>query len=128
VKPISRTVRDPIYRASFLLIRGGEVNDALEEFYRRVREPGDPHPWPELVWGHFSGLAGGKAGVLWFRYDADLAAVAHECFHATMYLFAEHDLKAVTDATEELFAYYLEWLVGQALRLWDAKGARAKRG
>lgn len=60
----------------------------------------------------------GTATAIWLRPDASLAVVAHEAFHATFYVMEEKGIR-LSDASEEAFAYYLEWLMRGILACLD---------
>ena len=52
--------------------------------------------------------------VIWLRAGADVAVLAHEAWHALMWVFDRRGMDASL-ATEEAVAHYLQWIVRSAL-------------
>jgi hypothetical protein len=101
---------DPVYHFHWMIVFGGPLQNAIDKYAKRIEEDswtvqGNPK-------AHFAAYRNKRNGVIWFESKPkSLAFVAHECFHATMYVFERLDMKGPTEETEEVFAYYLEWLV-----------------
>jgi hypothetical protein len=94
-------------------VYGGSLQDSIDWFSKKL----GVETWkvdPSMIrYGHFSAYSPYKDGLLWFstKYPA-ASVVAHECFHAVKY-FADCLEAQLSDSTEELMAYYLEYLVQQ---------------
>lgn len=101
---------DPIYKYELGLFAGGEAQKSINWYASKNKI----EPWILAEgnrYGHFASYRPYKNGVLWFAVpDIACSVIAHECFHAAMYLFECIDLKTIDANTEEIFAYYLEWL------------------
>ena len=101
---------DPVFLTAITVQVGGSVNDALRRYARRIGET----PWAvEEASGRqamFSRCRPHKSGCLWLR-EYDPAYLAHEAVHAANYLLGEKSGLALSNETEEAYAYYVEWLV-----------------
>lgn len=112
-------VIETTYRSGWLLAFGGEVNDAIAAYAKKVKV----EPWtvPEnSIAGNFSGISTKCGGCIWFKdLKPGAGIVTHETFHAT-YWFMKQFLEAnLTSDTEELYAYFQQYLVSQiARRVW----------
>lgn len=106
-------LNDPIYKATFLVQRGGTVNSAIACYAKKLKVT----PWTidRVVDGHFAAYTTHKGGVIWLGDKAGTGVITHECFHATAYVFEKLECK-LTEATEEVFAYYLQWLTSEVVR------------
>ncbi len=65
--------------------------------------------------GRFIGAQHDRYGLLpaiWFPARPSHRTVAHEAFHATFYVLSAKGLTLTPDS-EEAFAYYLDWLIGE---------------
>lgn len=108
-----KVFNDPIFRFSWMTIRGGTVDSAIKTFATSIRV----EPWsrgPAELDGHFAAHSDHKCGLFWFKDKApSLGLVAHEAFHGAIYAFDKLSISEVTEKNEELFAYYLQYLVEQ---------------
>lgn len=115
------TFEDPVYLFSWMVCFGGELNEAIKEYATRCRGI----PWtvePGRRNGHFAAYTDRKCGLLWFRHKRPAAhVVAHEAYHATFFAMQFHEVPAI-EATEEVFAYYLEYLVKTIMLFRGGKG------
>lgn len=110
-----KAINDPIFYASFLVQFGGDLNSGIKAYCKKVNEPFIPLKQNSKRLGHFYALKEFKNGVFWFKDKRDLKTIAHECFHATYHIM-EHIDVPLNDSTEEMFAYYLGWLIGEVLK------------
>lgn len=104
---------DEIYRFQWVCIIGGTVQEAIDYYTSRLGittySPCEKDRNPDA---HFSAYRPFKAGLIWFKDKKSLTTqAAHECFHATMYLFERLDMQGPVETTEEVFAYYMQWLI-----------------
>ncbi len=108
-KKLGRSKALKPYRFQWLCIIGGELQEALNYFAGRLGE--ETYELKKFPEAHFSAFRPHKTGLIWFKSkDLREEFIAHECFHATMYLFETLDMDGPVEKTEEVFAYYLEWL------------------
>lgn len=107
------TVVDPVYHFQVTGIYGGTEQEAINWYARKLHV----EPWKldeGNRWGHFTCYRPFKNSIIWFKDKYPPAnVVAHECFHAVMYLFETFGMKGPTEDSEEVFAYYLQWLVSK---------------
>lgn len=111
-------ISDNIYKADIAVFVGGKTQEAVNWYAKKVGVT----PWPleesKNRYGYFGAYRPIKSGVIWLsRSNVCPSIIAHECFHATMYIFECLDIKAVDESKEEMFAYYLEWLMREVLKL-----------
>jgi hypothetical protein len=113
-------IHDPVYLFSFYAVRGGEWQGALAAFERKLGfEPSQPPSEPITPTGRFTWREGEKDCLLYFSAAAGSGVVAHECYHATNYVFQRLGFFPVPAKADELFAYYLQWLTAEVVRrLW----------
>lgn len=58
------------------------------------------------------GTIDGKPPIIWFPYEAPIAIINHELFHATVNIMNWAGVP-LTDSTEEVYAYELQYLTQQ---------------
>lgn len=109
-------IHDNVYHFQWAVAYGGSLQSAINWFAKKIKV----EPWTvseRRGYGHFSAYRPYKNGVLWFseKYPA-ASTVAHECFHAVNYL-AECLEAKLEENSEEIFAYYQEFLVQQVYRI-----------
>lgn len=106
---------DPVFKTGLCVQVGGSVNDALARYARRIGEA----PWSVEEssgrGGMFSRCRPHKSGSLWLS-EYDPAILAHEAVHAASYLLGEKSGLALSDETDEAYAYYVEWLVREVAK------------
>lgn len=107
---------DEIYLFQWLLYVGGTPQAAIDYFCEKLHVESFKYENNNPI-GHFFTHRPYKAGLLWFKDKECLKSQGvHECFHATMYLFETLDMKGPVEETEEVFAYYMQWLFTQVMR------------
>lgn len=110
----SKVIRDQIYRFEWLVCTEQSLDKAIALFALKLQIPSWVSDCKNQE-GHFACYPPTKNGLLWFK-DPLPDVVAHEAFHATMYAFSCAGLKNITEETEEVFAYYLQWLTREILK------------
>lgn len=107
---------EPTFRFSWMVFKGGKsLQEAVNIYSSRIPTESFAVDNKNRD-GHFCAIRPFKCGMLWYpTRKPKLNTVVHECFHAVMYVFERMDMKGPTEETEEVFAYYLEWLVGKCL-------------
>jgi hypothetical protein len=107
------SLKDTTYGSDWLVVFGGELYVAINLFCKKFKIP---HIEGERTdanrKGHFFTYVPFRGGLIWFR-DIKISPgiIAHESLHATYYVL-NHGLEApLNDSTEEIYAYYHEWLV-----------------
>lgn len=113
-------VTDMTYKCNWYIALGGTVHEAIKYYAKKH----DLKEWNyvvgEDVIGHFAGHSEQRGGVIWFK-DAVPGGgiVAHECVHATWWFITQHMSCKLEDNVEELFAYYVQYLVSEiGRRVW----------
>lgn len=106
---------DPIYGFHYLVQVGGDLNQQIAHFSKHLGVDSWQVQENPNRYGHFFAYRGRKNGGLWFRTPKRPEVVAHECFHATSYAFECLELPLKED-TEEVFAYYLQWMVAEVVK------------
>lgn len=108
-------ISDQVNKFEWCIYVGNELQPAVDMFSKSI---GISDKWEvgEVGGrvGHFFAYRPHRAGGIWFQAPPlkDYDVVAHECFHAVMYLVERMESKATEDQ-EEFMAYYLGFLVGQ---------------
>lgn len=110
-----KTIVDNIFYASFFVQIGGDINKALKAYCNKIGEPVVRLDPGSRRLGHFFGYENYKNGVIWIRDKKDLKTIAHECLHATYHIM-NHMEVPMNEHTEEIWAYYQAYLVGEVLR------------
>lgn len=105
-------VRDEIYKFDLAIFSDGDIQHAIDWYAKTnsIEAWEVVHiPQRQAQFATYSPL---KNGIIWFvTPDIHSSVITHECFHAAMYLFERLELKTIDSNNEEVFAYYLEWLV-----------------
>lgn len=114
IKPKRAWFYDEIYSFSWFIQLKGSQQSALDWYADSIKvERYAPKDSNEPN-GHFSAYRPYKAGVIWFKDIKFLKSqLSHEAFHGVMYVFERLDMKGPTEESEEVFAYYLQWLVNK---------------
>ena len=103
------------FDTDFLIQIGGSINDLIKCFAKKLNLT----PWAindnPRRFGHFAAHRDFRNGCIWLNKDFKPEHLAHECFHATCHLFTVLETP-ITEATEELFAYTLQWMVSNILK------------
>ncbi len=116
-KKLKTTVfNDDIFLFGWMVCCHGTLQEAIDKFAKRIGvDPWSSEPKARRN-GHFCADRSHKSGLLWFpTKDPLVSVVAHECFHATMFVMNSLDIKTVGEQEEEVFAYYMEWLLAKVL-------------
>lgn len=113
---------DPIFRFSWMVITGGKLNHALEQFSRSIGED----PWTRGPFdpdAHFAAHQDHKCGLFWFKdKEPSAGLVAHEAFHGAMFALSKLEVEEVTLKNEEIMAHYLNYLVDELSgKVWKRK-------
>lgn len=119
-KALRTWLHDPIFRADFLVQRGGDPYSAVVAFCRHCKEltPADfcctKTDIDEIekngVYGRCYLHAHIKGGVMWLNRNSGAGAIAHEVRHMVDHcLICFHFIENTWSCTE-LFAYYTEWM------------------
>lgn len=70
------------------------------------------------VYACFYQAPGYKNGVLWFSSKSGTGAIVHEVSHATIHTLENHFIE-ISSKTEEVFAYYADFLAREIVKkLW----------
>lgn len=104
-------VKDLVHSVAIGIQLGGDYEDGQKWFTKR---------W-DSDWDIETGIASnimartlskGRELFIWFRdRRPGCGIVAHECFHAAYHVLSRELQVRVDDNNEEIFAYYLDWLV-----------------
>lgn len=107
-------VDEYINKFSWFVYIGKSANFAINDFAKKTKVPGWEVEDNDRRYGHFAVYRPQKEGCIWFQkpFVYSPGVIAHECFHAVSYLMERLDVKQLEE-TEELFAYYLEFLVNK---------------
>lgn len=108
------TIYDEVNKFEWCIYLGKDLQTAIDSFARGI---GVTEEWKASTVGgdgHFFAYSPIKVGAIWFEKPPlkQPGLVAHECFHAVMYLIERMSSKATEDQ-EEFMAYYLGFLVSQ---------------
>lgn len=129
LRPFARCFADPIYRVDYFVVCA-EERDYLPALRKLLRSytilsrktqqeilDRAQHPLTRCA-GRCIRLSNPKveAVVIWLRPGADISVLVHEAWHAAYWVF-EGRVTAWNDGVDEPMAYYLQWIVRQALRL-----------
>jgi len=108
---------DDIYRFGWMVCVRGSLQEAIDRFAKKIGiEPWQAKDAYSRRNGHFCADRDHKSGLLWFPTKTPAASVvAHECFHATMFVMNFLDIEKVGENEEEVFAYYMEWLIAKIM-------------
>lgn len=104
---------DPIFQIDYLIQRGGSRQSAVNEFAKRIgvetwAVEENPH-----VMGTYYSYEPLPSGLIWLSGDgAGFGTLSHECLHAIHYAMKTKRI-TLSDETEELFCYYLQWMVNE---------------
>lgn len=103
-------LEDPIYNSGIMVQFGGDINDLLKEYAKKLKQdvPKKEDNWRGL--GNFTAYEHHKGGALWIKNRKDHSTISHECLHATFHVMTRMGMPLV-EASEEAWAYYLGWLV-----------------
>lgn len=103
-----------MFNSEFLAQRGGNPNLVIKRYAKKL----GVSPWTieenSRRAGHFAAYGSHKGGAIWLSDKAGLGTVSHECFHATFQVLRHSGLK-LSEATEETFAYYLQFLTNKIM-------------
>lgn len=111
-KPKEIKIIDPIFNFHWLVIVGGTNQEAINKYAKLIGAP----PWEvedsPSRYGHFTAHRDfGKGGCIWLRSDA-ARWIGHEVYHAVTWMHVCMNVPQ-NEATEEIGAYYSEWLTGE---------------
>ena len=108
-------IKDPMYEMTWHVQFGGPVEKARKQFTKKT----GLHTWdvggePEAI---FTSADDYWGGLLWFfEKTPDIGVIAHECSHATFQALRKLDAKMIDENTEEVFAYYIDFLIKQVTK------------
>lgn len=108
-------IKDPIYHATFLVQRGGDAQSLIDSLAKRLKV----ETWQLSKanrYGHFAAYRPHKDCAIWLHSRAGVGVLSHECLHAVNYLFSECLDCSLCEKTEEVFAYYIEFLTREITR------------
>lgn len=115
-----KVIDDPIFGFNWLIIIGGTVNEAIKIYAKKV----GVEPWKRgnSPKGHFGSCDNNHNGFIWLdKNKIESGLIVHECFHAATYMFERLGMTNLSEQTEELFAYYLEYLVKEVSKFVGVK-------
>src|SRR2546425_433875 len=110
-----KVINDPIYGGAFMLQIGGSLNKLLAKYSKALNIEKWVVEENSRRRGHFAGLDTHKGGCIWFKDLKNYGTIAHEALHATYHVMLHMDIK-LDDNSEEIYTYYLEWLINQILK------------
>jgi len=108
---------DDIFITSWAVQRGGTKQEAVDWYCKLVKaeqfKVEDKDSYACFYQAPFR-----KNGLLWFDKNQGAGGICHEVMHAVIHFMDNLDIKISQD-TEELAAYYAEWLTKTIVkRLW----------
>ena len=109
-----KKVFDPIFLAHYLIQIGGDIQKGLEKYSELIGVNSFIVERTNRK-GHFFSHTNHKGGFVWIKDKKDIETVAHEAFHATYHVLT-HTGVILKEESEEIFAYYLGWLVKEILK------------
>lgn len=106
-------LNDPIYGANWVVVFGGELHQAINLFCKKYKVPHTESAKDTIGrYGHFFTYTPFKGGLIWFPdLRPSSGTIAHESLHAVHYMLSNCLEASLIDANEEIYAYYLQWLV-----------------
>lgn len=110
-----RIIEDPIYGAGFMLQIGGDQNLLLKKYTFALGQPEYKKEFDPRKRGSFTAIDWHKGGAIWLADADNYGAMAHEAMHATAHIMRHMDIK-LDENSEEVYTYYLEWLINQILK------------
>lgn len=113
------TINDIVNNFEWNIYVGPHLQPAIDDLTKslNINPQWTVDEYPGRI-GHFFAYKPYRVGGIWFEKPpkAEPGLVAHECFHAVMYLVEMLESK-ITEEQEEFVAYYLGFLVDQVHKL-----------
>lgn len=107
-------IYEPVYGVEYLVQVGGTEQEAVNAYAKLLGvEPWSVTENPARR-GMFFCREPAPQGGIWLHESAWAGVVAHECFHAVAYTM-ERLKVPLNEGTEEVFAYYLQWMLNEIL-------------
>jgi hypothetical protein len=117
----SYLVTEQVYGFAFNIVTGCRLEEAIVHFMRKLKEDIRLYKLPkdnDQVTARFFALPleqNIKSGLIWLNEGTSIPLLVHECFHAVCYVFDMLEAE-LNSSTEELYAYYLNWLVEESMK------------
>jgi hypothetical protein len=114
-------VTDPIFDVDYLVQIGGDLNDAIKAFAKRLGVEVWMVETSETTYGHFAAVDPYSCGCIWLKsQESALFTLIHEIEHAVGHAFRKKGIPPC-EQTEEVYAYYKEWLAKEISKKWLRK-------
>lgn len=115
-------LEEDLLRFAFAIQYGGDINIGLAKFCKALDEEYIPKEHHRMSGGTFFRIKPYKDGFIWLSETATPSMLAHECIHAMNYISDLLEMP-LNDDTEEVFAYYMEWMIREiSIRLgWHTR-------
>lgn len=117
-KPIRTTIHCSLYCLTWFAQRGGEEQDALNWYAKKMKAEPYKLSSTDFKLGSFTYLVAERDALFWFKNTAGTGVVIHEVMHSMVRLATLLEVK-IGEKTDEVFAYYAGWLGERLVRdLW----------
>lgn len=110
-------IGEPIFQAEFIVQKGGSLLTFFNWYKKKLKIVDDfiPDENPYCRGRFIYHRGAGHAGIIWLHDKAGVGVITHECFHAVHQLMIDKGIK-ITEDSEEVFAYYQQFLVNEICR------------
>ena len=113
-------IHDDLYSARYHVYFGGKLLDARNDFGKRYRLKFESAVSADRAAETFYAPNRKIIGMWFKRVKPSPRMISHECYHAVRHIMRLTFIPA-ENSTEEVWAYYLDWLVGN---IWNKRSRK----
>lgn len=118
-KPLkSYRIQNDVYSYVLYLLAWG-TQDKANAWATKKLEPNQPFDlFNEYMQGRCYFVGDGKSHVLYLPYGdgTGIGTVAHEALHSVHHVLSRSGMQALSDETEEAYAYLMDWTMREIVR------------
>lgn len=122
-----KTIRDPIYKVDITFIFNETKKKTIDYLKNKISDKKDRSDIWDTSAGFFIADGAHEFYLILTDYQKELiSTLVHECLHIVANIMRYRFIK-LTTSSEEAYTYYLAWLVGKLLKIYQSKPSRNQK-